>query len=103
MRGFAAITTFLVFIASITAYTQDIHGSLYGKLLDSRDQPIQGANITLTGPNIQGLRGVASGQKGGFKLFAIPVGAYQVRIEHVSYTDMLIESSALVRVLTNLN
>ncbi len=92
MRGFVTISILLVLVTSINACAQDIHGSLTGRLFDAKEQPVEGANIILTGPSIQGIRGVASNQKGVFKIFAIPVGTYQLKIEHVSYSDLVIES-----------
>ena len=85
MRGFVTISILLVLVTSINGYTQVIHGSLTGRLFGAKEQPVEGANIILTGPSIQGIRGVASNQKGVFKIFAIPVGTYQLKLRKINF------------------
>lgn len=68
-----------------TSFAQESTGSLEGRVMDSLRIPVPGANITVSGPALQGVRGTVTDEKGYFRLVALPVGLYSLRISHVAY------------------
>jgi len=64
---------------------QQITGNLEGRILNAQGQPLTAANITVTSPDLQGTRGSASDMSGYFRVLALPVGLYKVRISLLGY------------------
>jgi hypothetical protein len=81
---------FLIF--SLPLFSQDITGALTGQLIDQENNPIEGATVVLSGNNIIGSRGTVTDRSGNFRFYALPVGRYDVKIEHVSFNDVNYQS-----------
>ena len=80
------------FSTTFPAYSQDTYGHLAGRLYDSNEIPVQGATIVVSGPDLQGLKTTLSDKNGYFKITSLPVGEYRLKIDHVSFHDVIIES-----------
>ena len=89
-RIVATVCLILTFTAA-NALAQLTTGSIEGRLFTSAGEPVSFANVTVTGPNLQGARGVMSTTTGYFGVFKLPAGEYTVKIFHVSYHEATIE------------
>ncbi|MCK6619058.1 MAG: TonB-dependent receptor [Calditrichaceae bacterium] len=70
---------------------QQVDGNFSGRVFDENNQPVMDAEITLQGPGLQGIRGTISDESGYFKMLAIPVGSYTVKIHHLAYQTLVFE------------
>lgn len=70
---------------------QETSGSIIGRVIDEKGDPIVGSNVLLSGNSLQVVRGVASDQDGAFKFIALPVGSYRLEAQHVSRQKIMIE------------
>lgn len=78
----------LFLLLSMPLFSQEITGALSGQLVDKENNPIEGATVVLSGKDMIGARGAVTDLSGNFKIYAIPVGQYDVNIEHVSFNDI---------------
>lgn len=66
-----------------------------GRLLGPKRRPVAAANIIITGESLQGARGGASADKGYFRILALPVGSYTVKISHIAHHEIILETVAI--------
>jgi hypothetical protein len=83
-----AVLTFY-FPAQLPA--QEITGNIEGQIRTDKGDPVAFANIVVSGPTLQGSRGVMSTADGYFGVFKLPVGTYTVSLSHVSYNPATVE------------
>jgi hypothetical protein len=81
----------LLVFAPLTVLAQSTTGNLEGWIRDASGSAIVGANITVTSPDLQGVRGTSTDERGFFRLLALPSGKYTVRLLHVSYQPAVFE------------
>ncbi len=75
--------------------SQDVNGSLQGRILDSMRVPIPGVDIIVSGSSLQGLRGTPTDNQGYFQMFSVPVGMYTIRINHIGYQGLRYDDVAV--------
>jgi Carboxypeptidase regulatory-like domain len=80
----------LAFAASSPA--QNITGIIEGRIIDQEGQPIQAVNIVANSTSLQGTQGTATSGQGYFRLIALPPGEYNLRITHISYHNLKLDS-----------
>ncbi|NIP22258.1 MAG: TonB-dependent receptor [Phycisphaerae bacterium] len=68
--------------------SQEVTGSLEGWVLDSQEHPLAAVNILIKGPSLQGERGTATNEQGYFRVLALPVGQYNVKVSHVAHQEV---------------
>lgn len=85
------VFSFFFFLSHILS-AQEVTGDLEGRILDSAGMAIVDANITISSPSLQGLRGAASGHDGYFRILALPVGSYSVLITHLAYQKVRVDN-----------
>jgi hypothetical protein len=74
------ISFLFVFIVTATATFGQTSSSLTGRItLDGN--PLPGVTVTITSPNLQGTRAIASDVNGNYNFAALPAGTYTVRFE----------------------
>ncbi|MEW5765919.1 MAG: TonB-dependent receptor, partial [Acidobacteriota bacterium] len=65
-------------------------GGMQGKVTDEAGQPVIGATIQVSGPNLQGFMGTASDTNGQYVIPFLPVGKdYQVKVEAPGYNTVV--------------
>ena len=64
----------------------DTKGKLTGRIVDTREQPVLGANIIVVGTT----SGAAADQDGHYNILNVPAGVYDVRISAVGYQTSLV-------------
>ena len=80
-----------VFLLNSAILAQQTTGNLIGKILDEDGDPIPFVNIVVSGKNQQGTRGAATDEFGFFRILALHVGSYSVRIDHIAKRPVIIE------------
>ena len=80
-----------LFIPAIL-YGQDITGNIEGLIRDSSGVSLSGVNILVQSENLQGTKGTATNEKGYFKILALPVGIYKVKIRMIGYRELIVDN-----------
>lgn len=78
---------FLILLLSLPitySWSQEITGTLQGRIVTEENLPLQAVNILVTSPSLQGTSGTSSDEQGNFRFPALPVGLYNVSISHIS-------------------
>ena len=79
----------LIFILSMSSvWAQGVTGNLEGRVLELEGEPIAEANIAMEGSHLQGIRLTNTDEQGYFRLLALPVGSYTVKIQHTAFQEM---------------
>ena len=74
-------------------------GSIEGTAMDQEKVPLPGATVTITSPNLMGIRTYISDQNGAYRFPALPPGVYQVKAELAGFKTFLQDN---VRVQTTM-
>ena len=90
------IASLLFLLLPYLSHAQQVTGNLQGRLADSLGQAISNANIVVSGPNVQGVRGGVSDGDGYFTLQALPTGIVSVSVTHVQYQRVIFENVSVV-------
>ena len=61
-------------------------------VIDTIGSPLSGVNISLQSENLQGLRGTTTDDDGYFRIFALPVGSYKVKISFIGCRETIFEN-----------
>lgn len=75
-------------VSTLSLHAQETTGNLEGRIVDSLGLPVAGALVAVTSSSLQGQRGIATSSEGFFRIPALPVGGYTIRISHVSYREV---------------
>jgi hypothetical protein len=75
----------LIFLVEV-ATAQVTTGGLTGKLISNEGNPVEGANLVLTGSSMQGTMGTTTDENGVFFFKTLPIGTYKLSITHVSFS-----------------
>ena len=87
--AFAAWSLFLVGTATANAQTSPVGATLEGTVTDSSGALIPQATITLRNTLTNQSRTVTTDDRGFFRAAALPVGTYEVRLEHAGLARYL--------------
>ena len=82
----------LLFHIPRVLFAQVTTGNIEGRVTDTTGAAIIGANVTLSSPDLQGVRGISTGEQGFFRLVGLPIGKYSVTVQHVSYRPVTLEN-----------
>ena len=86
----SALLVLAVALTGVAAWAQSQGGSLQGKIVDEAGQPVIGAMIQVSGPNVQGFLGAATDTNGQYVIPYLPVGKnYQVKVEAPGYNSVV--------------
>lgn len=88
-------TSLFYIITQLTILSQESTGRLEGKLLDSKNNAIPLASITVNSPSMQGKRNVVSTMNGYINVLGLPVGVYDIMISHVSKQSLILKDVAV--------
>lgn len=67
---------------------QTTTGGLAGKLISTEGNPIEGANLLLSGSSMQGVNGTSTDKEGFFQFSSLSIGTYKLSITHVSFSPL---------------
>lgn len=83
----------LVVILSSTlpspAWSQNVTGSLAGRVVDVDDEPLDGVAVTLTDPGRSVSFDALTDARGNFRFLALPVATYELRFERIGYREVV--------------
>jgi hypothetical protein len=72
-----------------SVFAQQSSGNITGRVVDAQGSGIAGATVTATNPETGFVRTEASDNAGTYRLAALPVAAYEVRVETPGFATML--------------
>jgi len=72
---------------------QETTGSLRGRVVSPAVNAVASAQVSATGPNLQGNQTVVSGPDGIFELLTLPPGLYTLRIVAIGHRPLVIEEA----------
>jgi len=84
---FVSVLSFLV----STGVAQETTGRIEGRLLDDKGDPVDFANVVVSGSAIADTRGVMSTSEGNFVIADLPPGTYSVRVSHISFDERILK------------
>ncbi len=86
----SALALLILGLTGMAAWAQAQNGGLQGHVLDEAGQPVVGATIQVSGPNLQGFQGAATDLGGAYMIPSLPVGRnYEVRVEAPGYNTVI--------------
>ena len=73
----------------MASYAQEQTGSITGKVVDTEDNPLPGATVTLSGPFLMGTRTFVTSPDGDYRFPAVPPGRnYTIAVEMAGFQKM---------------
>ena len=75
---------------------EEARGKIEGRLVDDKRDPVEFANVIVSGPAIADTRGMMSTSEGGFVIANLQPGIYSVRLFHISYNKQLLKDIKVV-------
>jgi len=87
----------LAFGLTSTSFAQRQTGSIQGTVVDEEGTPLPGANVTISGPAMQGSRSYITSDTGKFRFLALLPGYYEIKAE-LSGFNTTITKSILVKI-----
>ena len=76
----------LLFFMITAGAIADTKGKIIGKILDSANEPVVGANVLISGTTI----GAATDADGFYVILNVPPGTYQLRVSSIGFTTQVI-------------
>src|SRR5688572_4312739 len=77
---FGAVAAAIALLAAAPSFAQTT-GRIEGRVLDSSGAVLPAATMTVSGPNLQGVRTTTTDNDGRFRFLAVPPGTYTVKSE----------------------
>jgi hypothetical protein len=74
---------------------QEATGHVEGWVITPEAQPAASVRVTASGPSLQGRRSVEADTRGFFRLSALPVGTYQIRLALIGYRPVVFTDVAV--------
>lgn len=82
------IILFFLFTSSLCS--QEITGSLTGRIVDTLSAPLSDVNISLQGESLQGMKGTTTDNNGVFRIFRLPPGSYKIKVSSVGFRELIV-------------
>lgn len=87
----AGITIAVVLQGAPALRAQETTGTIDGRVTDSLGVPLPGVIVVVSSPSLPGQRGGVTNREGLFRLPALPIGRYDVRLSHLSHRGVRLE------------
>lgn len=88
MKKITVFLLFCIFFVVNNLFAQSTTGNLEGWVFDADNQAVIAADVNINSSELQGSRGAATDTRGYFRIQALPVGKYSIRISHISYQQV---------------
>jgi len=82
----------LIFIWQFDLSAQEVTGKIEGQIVDEGGSAIPGVVINISSPDLQGTRSTQTNAEGYFRLILLPPGFYTLKITHIAYRPVTIDS-----------
>ena len=82
----------MILLASSALAAQEVTGALQGRVILADSTPAAGAQLTLTGTQMQGPRNRVAGPDGFFQFLAVPPGEYRMQVTRIGARPVLVDS-----------
>jgi hypothetical protein len=95
------ISVVIMLLASVFSFSQSRQtGAIQGRVADDQGSALPGANLTLTSPNLMGVRTFVSDSLGEFRFPALPPGVYTLKAELQGFVASVQENIRLTTTVT---
>src|SRR5690242_8395236 len=84
-RVAASVMMTVLLAATSLAQTFRVGATLEGKVADTTRAPVPGAKVQLRSTDTNQLRALETDERGSFSATELPVGTYEVRVEHPGF------------------
>jgi len=71
-------------------WSQQVDGGLEGRVLSSSGMPVADVSVTVIGQSLQQARAASSDRDGYFRIPAMPVGSYRIKLSQVAYQELIL-------------
>lgn len=92
--GYVCVFGFLFFAARATQ-AQDASGRVIGTVTDQQGAAVPDANVTVTNTSTQKRTTTTTHEDGTFEVIHLPIGPYQVEVEHVGFNKFATQPNRL--------
>jgi hypothetical protein len=82
----------LIFIWQFDLSAQEVTGKIVGRVKDKNGLAISSVLISVSSPDLQGIRSTQTDKDGSFTLVLLPPGFYTAKITHIAYRPVTIDS-----------
>ena len=84
-----AIVVFMLALTVVAGFAQSTGGRMIGRITDPTGAQVAGAAVTVTNEATGVASSATSNDSGDFSLLQLPVGTYQVKVEHAGFKQNL--------------
>lgn len=88
----ASLVMLFLFTLHQTAHAQFVTGDLQFSVVDSLGDPVPGVNASVTGLNVQGVRGAVTNNLGFCNVLSLAPGKISIRLSHTAYQPVIFEN-----------
>jgi Carboxypeptidase regulatory-like domain len=81
-------TAALVLACAPAAYAQQTTGNIAGRIVDQQNAGVPGATVTASNTQTGFVRSAVSDSEGLYRLSALPVGTYDVKVELTGFSTL---------------
>src|SRR4051812_7661658 len=78
----------LLLLVAGPLYAQEVSGALEGRVVTTSGQPVEGAEVTVSGMALQGDRSGTTVSSGRFTFRSLPGGSYTVAVRRIGYVPV---------------
>jgi outer membrane receptor protein involved in Fe transport len=89
----------LVLSPSLFSQSKDT-GAITGKVMDEQGNALPGVTLTLSSPNLMGVRSAVADNTGVFRFPALPPGVYQIKAELPGFSSVVQEALRVTTTVT---
>ena len=96
MKRLISISVILLFIGASLVLAQSREtGAIEGKVTDEEGSPLPGVTVTISGPNLMGIRSSITDAEGKYRFPALPPGVYTIKAELQGFATVVQENVRL--------
>ena len=81
-----------IFIGHINLLAQEVTGKIEGRVKDKNGLAVSNVQVSVSSPDLQGIRSTQTDKEGSFSLILLPPGFYTVNLNHISYRSIAVDS-----------
>jgi len=86
-----AVFAFILLLVPVAFSQSRETGAVHGVVTDDQNAPLPGVNVTISGPNLMGVRAFVTDDNGEFRFPALPPGEYMIKAELPSFGTVVRE------------
>ena len=81
LKTFISVFALFLMLAPLALSQSKETGAVVGTIMDDQGEPLPGVTVTLTSPNLIGIRSKTTDDRGNYRFPALPPGLYALKAE----------------------